>query len=255
MRESGRIVPFWRCLVAPSRFIAPVAATSKFFVSNAAYCSVLRAIPRSVSQQGSGSNMHGWSCFMRLQSGWRILEDRRDICKGWRPLGLAVSGRRQGRPDRRLLPEPKSRCECCKDLSPPYDEELAQANRRRSRWTPMRHRIAPCGKVGDTCAPIDVPRNTVVAAGAPCARRARARRHKTGAVNRGSNPWWGASHSGSESCRFTAQTDFIATRGMSQRALVKAATSQIDQLTSGRTRFPISPAPVAAPDRRRSGTS
>ena len=139
--------------------------------------------------------MHGWSCFMRLQSGWRILEDRRDIlyvkvggCKGWRPLGLAVSGRRQGRPDRRLLPEPKSRCECCKDLSPPYDEELAQANRRRSRWTPMRHRIALCGKVGDTCAANRCAQNTVVAAGAPCARRARARRHKTGAVNRSSNP-------------------------------------------------------------------
>ena len=58
-----------------SRFIAPVAATSKFFVSNAAYCSVLRVIPRSVSQQVR-SNMRGWSCFMRPQETlvfWGIL--------------------------------------------------------------------------------------------------------------------------------------------------------------------------------------
>src|SRR5260370_6368895 len=55
------------------------------------------------------------------------------------------------------------------------------------------------GKLATHAPPIDVPRNTVVAAGAPCARRARARRHKTGAVNRGSNPWWGASHTGSKS--------------------------------------------------------
>jgi len=185
-------------LVAPSRFITRTAARSKFFLER--FGLLFSAYDHSTPRVNrSSSNMHGWSCFMRLQSVWRILENGRDIYKGWRPLGLAGSGRRQGRPDRRLLPEPKSRCERCKDLSPPYDEEHTQTNRRRSRWTPMRHCIAPCGKVGDTCAANRCAQNTVVAAGAPCARRARARRHKTGAVNRGSNPWWGPSHSGSNS--------------------------------------------------------
>jgi hypothetical protein len=46
---------------------------------------------------------------------------------GWKvkvsftPL-LPVSGRGSGRPDRRFLPEPQSRCDRCQDLSPQCDE-------------------------------------------------------------------------------------------------------------------------------------
>jgi len=52
----------------------------------------------------------------------RILEDGRDLYKGWGTLGLPVSCCGQGRPHRTRPPN------------------------KITRWMPMRHRIARCGK-------------------------------------------------------------------------------------------------------------
>src|SRR5438067_6998874 len=61
-------------------------------------------------------------------SGWWILEDGRDIYKGWGQVGVPVSGRGQGRTDSGFLPEPKPRCARCQDLSPQCDEQQAHTH-------------------------------------------------------------------------------------------------------------------------------
>src|SRR5215469_5320740 len=76
-------------------------------------------------------------------SGWRILENGREIHKGQRQLGLPVSGFGQDRPDGRFLPEPKSRCELCQGLSPQWDEEPAHTHQDHARRL---RGIAECGK-------------------------------------------------------------------------------------------------------------
>src|SRR5437762_6822226 len=73
-------------------------------------------------------------------SGWWILEDGRDIYKGWGQVGVPVSGRGQGRTNSGFLPEPKPRCERCQDLSPQCDEQQAHTHQDHAGAYAASHR-------------------------------------------------------------------------------------------------------------------
>src|SRR4029077_15231953 len=59
---------------------------------------------------------------------WRIVEDGRDLYKGWRTMGVPVPCSRQSGPDGRFLSQPEPRCECRQIVSTQRREEHSRAH-------------------------------------------------------------------------------------------------------------------------------